>query len=216
MNTRALNVLNLFLAPNKFRRWLFVFVIGLVTLASYWALEIIRTQHDAGIRMTRTRPDYFVENFNFVKMLPNGQCKYRIVGTELIHYPFDDHADVSLPVLTNLDPDQLPLTIRSERATIKNRAGKTEDEVHLYDKVIFNRPKTIKAEHLQLKTDYLLAYPDRHTAETNFPVEIRTSSTVTSGVGMRANNATQEIQILKNVYSVILPHNEQKTTVTNE
>lgn len=207
MNTRALTFLNLFLAPNKFRRWLFVFLIGLITLTSYWALEIIRNQQNAGTKLTATRPDYFVENFNFVKMLPNGQSKYRVIGAKLVHYRFDDHTDVNLPVLTNLDPAQLPLTIRSGRAMIKNSPGKTEDEVHLYDKVVLDRPKSTKAEHLQLKTDYLLVYPDKHTAETKFPVEISTTSTTTTGIGMKANNAAQEIQILKNVYSVILPGN---------
>jgi|GEM_PF-294522 len=202
---RPPNVLSVLFAPNKLRRWLLVMFVGLVSLASYWVLEIIRSQNDEGKKTVRTRPDYFVEHFNFVKMTPGGQNKYRIVGTKLVHYPDDDHADVTLPVITNLDPAQPPITARAQRATIKNIANQTENEVHLYEKVVINRPKTDKAEHLQLKTDYLLAYPDKHTAETNFPVEIISGNTVTTGVGMKANDATQQIQILKNVYSVIPP-----------
>ena len=171
---------------------------------------MIRNQHGDGTQTIRNRPDYFVENFNFVKMTPGGQNKYRIVGTKLTHYPNDDHADVTLPVITNLDPTQPQITARAQRATIKNIADQTENEVHLYEKVIVNRPKTNKTEHLQLNTDYLLSYPDKHTSETNFPVEIISGDTVTTGVGMKVNDATQQIQILNNVYSVIPPRPEQK------
>ena len=200
---RPLNVLGVLLAPNKLRRWLLVLSVGLISLASYWALEIIRSQNNEGTKKVRTRPDYYVEHFNFVKMTPEGQNKYRIVGTKLVHYPEDDHADITLPVITNLDPTQPPITARAERATLKNMASQTENEVHFYEKVVINRPKTDKAEHLQLKTDYLVSYPDKKIAETNFPVEIISGNTITTGVGMKANEATQQIQILKNVYSVI-------------
>lgn len=202
--------INVLFAPNKLRRWLLVLFVGLVSLASYWVLEIVRSQNGEGTKAVRTRPDYFVEHFNFVKMTPGGQNKYRIVGTKLVHYPEDDHADIALPVITNLDPTQPSITVRAERATIKNIANQTENEVHLYDKVVINRPETDKAEHLQLNTNYLVAYPDKHTAETDFPVEIISGNTVTTGVGMKANDATQQIQILKNVDSIIPPRPRQK------
>ena len=97
---------------------------------------------------------------------------------------------------------------------LKNRVE--QKEIHLYDNVVFNRPKTTKTEYLQLITDYLLAYPDKNTVETDFPVQLRTGNTITTGVGMKANNATQEVQILKKVYSITPPRNEQSKTVTNE
>jgi lipopolysaccharide export system protein LptC len=203
-------LLDTLFAPNKLRRWLLVLLVGFATLASYWALEIIRSQGGAGAKSERTRPDYFVENFNYVKMLPSGQSQYRIVGTKLFHYSNDDHADVTLPVITNLDPTRPSMTARSERAVLKNIANQTEHEVHLYEKVVLNRPKTATAEHLKLNTEYLLAYPDKDTAETHLPVQILSGDSVTTGVGMKANNATQEIEILKDVYTIIPPQTAQK------
>src|ERR1700677_579747 len=107
-------------SPDNLRLWLLVLLLGLAALASYWVLEIVRNSNANGPAEIRTRPDYWVENFNFVKMLPNGQNDYRIVGTKLVHYPADDHADVTLPVMTNLDPTRLPMTTRSERGVVKN------------------------------------------------------------------------------------------------
>jgi lipopolysaccharide export system protein LptC len=198
------------LSPNNVRLWLLVVFIGLLALASYWVLEIIQSNKSGNGQEVRTRPDYWVENFNFVKMLPNGQNDYRIVGTKLVHYPNDDHADVTLPVMTNLDPTRLPMTTRSERGVVKNIANQSENEVHLYEKVVVNRPKTDKSDHLQLNTEYLLAFPDKHTMETNLPVEILSGDTITTGVGMKANNETQQMEILADVYSIVPPRTEKK------
>ena len=198
------------LSPNNVRLWLLVVFIGLLALASYWVLEIIQSNKSGNGQEVRTRPDYWVENFNFVKMLPNGQNDYRIVGTKLVHYPNDDHADVTLPVMTNLDPTRLPMTTRSERGVVKIIANQSENEVHLYEKVLVNRPKTDKSDHLQLNTEYLLAFPDKHTMETNLPVEILSGDTITTGVGMKANNETQQMEILADVYSIVPPRTEKK------
>jgi len=198
------------LSPNNLRIWLLVLFVGLASLASYWVLEIVRSHNVTGADEVRTRPDYWVENFNFVKMLPSGQNDYRIVGTKLVHYPDDDHADVTLPVMTNLDPTRLPMTTRSERGTVKNVGSDTDNEVHLYEKVVVNRPKTDKSDHLQLNTEYLLAYPSKHTMETDLPVEILSGDTTTTGVGLKANNETQQMEILADVQSIVPPRKEPK------
>jgi lipopolysaccharide export system protein LptC len=209
------SAINLLIAPNKLRLWLLVFLMGLASLASYWVLELIRSQPNGGSKANaRAQPDYFIENFNYIKMLPDGQGKYRLVGAKLTHYPSDDHADdhaeIALPVITSLDPTQPRTTLHSERAVVKNLAHRAETEVAFYDNVVLNRPQTAKTEHIQLTTDYLLAYPDKNTAQTNLPVEIIAGSTVTTGVGMTANNTTQEMEILSNVYSIIPPQTKQK------
>ena len=197
-------------SPDKLRLWLLVLFVGVLTLASYWILELVRSHDKTGTQTVRTRPDYYVDNFNFVKMQPNGQNKYRIVGTKLVHYPNDDHADVTLPVITNLDPDSPPMTARSERGVVHNIANQSENEVHLYDNVVVNRPKSEKSDHLQLNTEYLIAYPDKNIMKTDLPVKLITGDTITTGVGMMANNDTQQMEIYKNVYSIIPPRTEQK------
>lgn len=191
------------LTPNKLRRWLLIILVGLASLGSYWTLEVIRSHNSKGASTEHTRPDYFIDNFNFVRTLPNGQSKYRIVGAKLVHYSIDDHADITLPVIINLDPSQSPMMARAQRGIVKNIADQSQSELHLYDKVVLNRPKTQKAEHLQLNTDYLLAFPDKNTIETDFPVEIISGNTVTTGIGLTGDNATEQIRVLSQVYSII-------------
>jgi len=57
-------------SANNLRLWLLVLFVGLLSLASYWVLEIVQSNNVTGGQEVRTRPDYWVENFNFVKMLP--------------------------------------------------------------------------------------------------------------------------------------------------
>ena len=197
-------------SPNNIRLWLLVLLAGMAALASYWALEIVLSHSTATAVAVRTRPDYWVENFNFVKILPSGQNDYRIVGTRMVHFPSDDHMEVSLPVMTNLDPERLLMTTRSERGEIMHVSSQSESTVHLYDKVMVNRPKTAQSDHLQLNTEYLLVYPDRHRMETSLPVTILSGDTTTTGVGMKADNETQRMEILSNVYSIVPPRAEQK------
>lgn len=197
-------------SPDKLKLWLLVMLAGLLTLASYWVLEITRKDDKAEAKPVRTRPDYYVDNFNFIKMQPNGQNKYRVVGTKFVHYPNDDHADVTLPVMTNLDPDTPLTTARAETGVVKNMSNQTENELHLHDKVIVNRPQSEKASHLQLNTDYLLIFPDKNTMQTDLPIEIINGNTVTTGVGLFGNNDTQEWQIFHNVHSIIPPRDTHK------
>jgi lipopolysaccharide export system protein LptC len=194
---------------SKMRRWLLVMFIGLCTLMSYWVLEMVRSKNDSGTKTISDRPDYFIENFDFIKILPDGQNKYRIVGTKLVHYPNDNHADVTSPVLTSMDPTR-PVTVRAHRGTIKNIGNKTKNEVHLFEKVVLTRAKTDTAEPLQLDTEYMMAYPDQNRMETDLPVAILSGDIITTGTGMKANNATEQIHILKNVYS-ILPSQKIRT-----
>jgi lipopolysaccharide export system protein LptC len=202
--------LSVLFSPNNLRLWLLVLLVGLGALASYWVLEIVRSHNTVATDEVRTRPDYWVDNFNFVKMLPNGKNDYRIVGTKMVHFPSDDHAEVTLPVITNLDPDRLPMTSRSERATVTNISNQPESDVHMYEKVVVDRPKTLQADHLQLNTEYLLLHPDKHTMETNLPVEILSGDMTTTGVGMKANNDTQQMEIFADVYTIIPPRKDKK------
>ena len=198
------------LTPDRFRLWLMVLLVGVFSLGSYWILEVVRSRATtATVHRTRTEPDYFIENFHFIKMTTTGQNKYRIAGARLIHYPGDDSYEISLPVITNLNPDQDPMDIHARRAVIRNKADQPDNEVHLYDNVIVDRPASIRSSHFQLLTDYLLIYPNQDTMQTDKSVEIRLGNTITRGTGMLANNATQQIQLLSNVSSVIPPRSNK-------
>ena len=195
------------LTPDRFRLWLMVLLVGLLSLGSYWILEVIRSGINTSVnRPVRTNPDSFIENFHFTKMTPTGQSKYRMAGKKLVHFPRDDHYEITLPVIINLDPTQEPMTIQAQRAVINNKVDQPDSEVHLYDQVIVDRPASAKSKHFQLLTDYLLVYPNQDRMQTDRAIELRLDTIVTHGIGMTADNTTQQLHLLSNVSSVVPPH----------
>ncbi len=186
-------------AGSHIRLGIAIAVLSILALGSLWVLQVLRydTSNDFAARPSG-KPDYYLNNFSYVKMNVNGQPRYDITGVEMRHFPITDSYTISSPVLTSLATDQPPMTIRSERALIEDNSSK----VHLYENVNADRSATAKTEHLHLTSDYLLFLPDENIVKTDKPVQIRLGNNSTmNGIGMIANNATQQLRLLNSVRS---------------
>lgn len=169
-----------------------------LALGSFWLFEVVRrASEDAFPAPQRKEPDFYVENFDFVKVVKaSGKVQYHIAGEKLVHHPVDDSYSVVAPVVSKLDEGQPPLKVRSERAVINSDYS----EVHMYDNVHINRPKSPQNEAMQLITDYLLVLPDEDAMKTPNPVEITYGASKLTGTGMYTNNATREFHLMNNVH----------------
>lgn len=167
-----------------------------LALGSFWLLEVMqRKTEDSMPARVRTEPDFYVENFNFVRMAKTGEARYNLTGTEMKHYPQDDSYQIQNPVMHSYGVDRPPMVSRSLRATITNN----NSEVHMYDNVHIDRPASATSQHFQLKTSYLLLLPDDDVMKTPKPVELQLGLSVLTGAGMFANNATGEFRLSSNV-----------------
>jgi lipopolysaccharide export system protein LptC len=183
---------------------LVVILTPLVALAlgSFWLYEIMRRASDqTAPAKERQEPDFYVENFNYVKMSKTGKAEYHFSGARLTHNPQDDSYNIEQPVVSNVSNTEAPMTMRAEHATVNN----DNSEVHMYDNVRVNRPATPKREAMQLKSEYLLVLPDDDAMRTDKPVEITEGPSKLTGVGMYANNATREFQLMSNVHGTYQP-----------
>ncbi|RJX31739.1 MAG: LPS export ABC transporter periplasmic protein LptC [Oxalobacter sp.] len=176
----------------KFRLAVILALSAFMALSSFWLTVVIkRTPSDAASLGPRSEPDYFVFDFNYVKMLPQGKPHYHLTGKKLSHYPLDDSFLIDMPVYTSLDPQNPPQTARADQAILKEDNTK----VHMHGNVVGNRKATKTTDSLSLKTEYLLVYPDEDTMETDKPVTILRGNATIEGVGMYANNATGEFRL---------------------
>jgi lipopolysaccharide export system protein LptC len=186
----------------RFRLAVILAITGFLALSSFWlSMVIMRSPSDARIAEQRTEPDYFVFNFDCVKMLINGKPHYHLTGSKLTHYPFDDSYLIDMPAYNNLDESKPPQFIRSDRAIAKDDNTK----VHMYGNVLADRTATQKTESLRLETEYLLVFPDEDAMETDKQVVIHRGTAIINGVGMYANNATGEMRLLHETSVVIAP-----------
>lgn len=178
-----------------------------LALGSFWLVEVMRRQtEDTLPTKPRSDPDFYVEKFNFVQMGKDGEARYNLTGTEMKHYPLDDSYQIQNPIMHSFSKDKPAMVSRSLRATMLN----ARDEVHMYDNVLIDRPASATSQHFQLKTSYLLLLPDEDIMKTPKPVELKLGTSVLTGTGMFANNATGEFRLSSNVnglYQAATRHN---------
>ncbi len=168
-----------------------------LALGSFWLLEVMRRAiNDVTPKAARTEPDFYVENFNYVKLSPSGQAQYHFSGARLTHNPQDDSYDIQQPVVSNISPGQAPMTMRSERAHVNS----DNSEVRMYENVHIDRPASAQSGHLHITSDYMLLLPDDEIMKTDKAVVITLDQSRLTGVGMFANNATREFSLASNVH----------------
>jgi lipopolysaccharide export system protein LptC len=184
---------------NRIRIAVVIALTAALALGSFWVLEVMRRGAEEALPMQpRTAPDFYVENFNFVRMTKTGEAQYNVTGTRLTHNPQDDTYDVQQPILNSYGKNRPPMVVRSERAMVEN----TNSKVHMYDNVHIDRPASPNAQHFQLRSEYLLLLPDDDVMQTDKPVVITLGESRLTGVGMYANNATREFTLSNNVNGI--------------
>lgn len=168
-----------------------------LALGSFWLLEVMRRAiNDFVPKATRSEPDFYVENFNYVKLSPSGQVQYHFAGARLTHNPQDDSYDVQQPVVSSVSPQRAPMTMRSERAHVNS----DNSRIQMYDNVHIDRPASEQSGHLHITSEYMLLLPDDDVMETDKPVVITLDQSRLTGTGMFADNATREFSLASNVH----------------
>jgi lipopolysaccharide export system protein LptC len=161
-------------------------------LGSFWLVQVIN-RDELGVRSEgpKTEPDYIIEKFSFVRMTLGGRPHYIISGDKLMHRPSDDSLDVELPVVQNLGSAKPPMTMHAKQAHI----DQAKNVVDLMGDVDIRRPPLGNAQAMTLKTDALTVYTDEDRMETSRPFELVVGTTTVAGVGMKANNATGQLDV---------------------
>jgi lipopolysaccharide export system protein LptC len=185
-----------------FRLVMILAPLVVLALGSFWLLEVTRrATNDAVPNRKRTEPDFYVEQFNYVKIAQDGKAQYHFSGAKLTHNPQDDSYDITKPVVSSVGKSAPPMTIRSETAHVNS----DNSEVHMYRDVELDRPGAQDVEPMHAKSDYLLVLPDDDVIKTDKPMEITLGRSVLTGVGMLANNATREFRLMSKVHGTYQP-----------
>jgi len=192
---------------DRFRIWLAVILLGVITMGTIWIMEVIRRHADDEQNRTsaRSAPDYFVEKFNFIRLSNNGKANYHITGDSLVHLPRTDNIEIKHPQINSFDQERPPLHLRAELAVVSQKSSLTtprreHDEVHLHHNVIMDRPEGLSSQSVHVESDYLLLLPDDDIVKTDKPVSITTGKLHSTATGMIANNSTQGLELLSKVY----------------
>ncbi len=188
-------------SSDRFRMVVTLSLAIFMALGSLWVNMVIKRSAPGTPSPPRSEPDYHVDNFNFIKMSPEGQPRYHLRGVKMTHHPIEDSFFIVQPVMQNLDEKKPPQTMRSDTALLEEDATK----LHMYDNVHIDRPPSPLAESFHLSTEYLLIFPEDDIAKTDKPVTIHRGQSVMTGVGMFSNNVTRELRLLSDVKVMLAP-----------
>ena len=170
-----------------------------LALGSFWVLQVMHNDSDAMLtKAPSTKPDYYVDNFVYVKMALDGAPRYSITGARMEHYPIDDSFKVDLPIIHSLDKAKPPMLLRSDRALIEDDNSK----IHMHGHAFAERDPVGKSEKLTVNSEYLLLLPDDDEVTTDQPVTIKLGESTLNGVGMIANNATLKLELQSRVHGI--------------
>jgi lipopolysaccharide export system protein LptC len=185
---------------NKIRpgqRWrvLLTIVVGVFfALGSFWLVQVMnRPNLNNESDPNSNLPDYIVDRFSFVRLSPTGQPTYIISGIKLTHRPLDDSSVVDLPFVRSLSDTQEPIEMRAKLA----RIDQDNNRVHLTGDVDVERAASATVQKMTLKTQALTVFPNSDRMESDQPVEVALGTTVMTGIGMQANNATRQIDVAR-------------------
>jgi len=163
-----------------------------VAVGSFWLVQVVnQAGEEAAADKFRDEPDYIIDRFSTVRMNKEGKPAYIISGDKLTHRPVDDTSVIDKPLVHGLANGQPPMNIHAQTAYVDQ--GNTR--VKLSGNVDVVRPATKQAQELRLKTSTLTVYPDEERMETDAPVEMKAGRTTATGTGMKANNATRQIEL---------------------
>jgi lipopolysaccharide export system protein LptC len=170
-----------------------IMMVGVfVAAGSFWLVQVVNqagegTQGDK----FREEPDYIIDRFSTVRMSKTGQPAYIVSGDKLTHLPINDTAVIDKPYVHSLSAEQPPMNIHADTAYI----DQNNTRVRLNGNVDVVRPATKQAQELRLKTSTLTVYPDEERMETNAQVEMLAGRSTATGTGMKADNATRQIEL---------------------
>jgi lipopolysaccharide export system protein LptC len=176
---------------------------GLAMTAWLLSQLALRPSWDAAVR-TGGQMNAQVQSAEVLQTDASGKPKYRIQTPELSLFD-DGRSEMRAPVLMALREDAPAVRARATRALV----SADQNEIALEGDARIERQAYGKESEVRILTDWVRFDVSAQTAETTAPVRVNQGATVLTGVGMKFNQRTEQIEILSQT-QMVLP--SQQTT----
>jgi lipopolysaccharide export system protein LptC len=137
-----------------------------------------------------------LNNFVTTKTDTLGNVRYRLVASEMKHYPDDDSTELQHPHLTRYDPGKPSTEIEGQRGFVSSNG----ENVQFLDSVKVVRQASKDRGEMVVLTEFLDVMPKKDLVTTDRPVVItQAPKTVIHATGMVYDKKQQTVKLLKNV-----------------
>jgi lipopolysaccharide export system protein LptC len=148
-----------------------------------------------------SEPDYYLDNFSLVQTDETGILRYRLRAERMSHLELDGTSEFEAPVFVFHRPPSPEWEISSERAW----ASPNAEEVHLLGGVTLHRAATTATEAIHILTSNVRLWPETQTALTDESVIATSGQHWIRGIGMSANMAEGNLDLLSHVRAHYVP-----------
>lgn len=165
-------------------------IAALLALATFWLEQVVRNEYRGGEGNNRHDPDFVVNQVSVKRFDVEGKRVSQMTASLLQHYPDDDTADLTDPVITLLR-DARP-TIFSSRTAHANNDTKV---VIMQGDVRGERAAGADQPAQTMATEELTVLTDDEIARTDKPVALTRGKTRLTGIGAEWNNLSGQLAI---------------------
>ena len=176
--------------------WFPLALLALMALITIWIdrnVQAPQAKHDGS---SRHDPDYKLNNFSTTKTDADGNLRYVLSATEMVHYPDDDSTELQRPRFTQYTVGKPYTQIQGQRGFVSSKG----DNVYIMDNVKVVRQAFEGRGEMTVLTEYLHVIPDDDLATTDRPVVItQAPKTIIYGTGMIFNKKARTLKLLSRV-----------------
>jgi lipopolysaccharide export system protein LptC len=171
-------------------------LLALLALLTFWIQRTVQAPAPKMDGSARHDPDYILNNFVTTQADPTGFLRYRLIASELKHFPDDDSTELTQPYVTRYDPDKPSIEIKSERGSESSNG----ESIQFIGNVRAVRQASEDRGEMVVLTDHLTLLPKKDLAMTDAPVVItQEPKTVIHATGMIYDKKQQTVKLLKDV-----------------
>jgi lipopolysaccharide export system protein LptC len=176
--------------------WFPLALLALMALITIWIDRNVQAPQAKRDGNTRHDPDYKLNNFSTTKTDADGNLRYVLSATEMVHYPDDDSTQLQRPRFTQYTVGKPYTQIQGQRGLVSSKG----DNVYIMDNVTVVRQAFEGRGEMRVLTEYLHVIPDDDLAITDRPVVItQAPKTVVYGTGMIYNKKARTLKLLSKV-----------------
>jgi lipopolysaccharide export system protein LptC len=176
---------------HRWRLLLLMLFAVFCAFGSFWLVQVMQGDDNTPGAGAGNEPDYIIDNFSWVRMSEAGKPRYVVSGDRLTHRPADNTALVEKPVVQSLTDEHPPMTMTAEHALV----SQNQNQIDLTGNVDIQRPAGTDSQPLRIRTQALTVLPDEDIVKTDKPIDMKLGASSVNGVGMLANNATQQVHL---------------------
>ena len=168
-----------------------IFILTLLVMGTWWAADYSQraVQIDPPSRLTHER-DTWAKKIVLVRTNDKGIVIHRLEGDLMEHFPDDKSYELQASNVAFIYDEGDRIIMRGGAVLL--RLGDTE-----------RQPLNFRSEEITLLVDKDLAY-------TDLPAVATSGRSKMSGVGMRFNNATQQLDVLQSTDVDIAPKDQRE------